>query len=95
MTVTVKATPFAKYRVQFIGKGGRLLREVAEPTATYQIRGDEGYVRARLLESNGRLAWCQPILVKSRSSALAGWAVPGDRQGAMAATTVVVAGDCG
>ena len=38
-----------------------------EPTATYEIRGDEGYVRARVLESNGRLAWCQPVLVPASS----------------------------
>jgi len=62
--VTVKATDFSKYRIQFIGKGGRVLREVTEPTATYEIRGNEGYVRARVLESNGRMAWAQPIMVK-------------------------------
>jgi hypothetical protein len=72
ITVKIKATAFSKYRIQFIGKGGRLLRDVTEPTATYDIRGDEGYVRARVLESNGRLAWCQPILVQPRPSALAG-----------------------
>jgi hypothetical protein len=64
ITVTVKPTAFAKYRIQFIGRGGRVLREVAEPTATYDIRGDEGYVRARVLESNGRMAWCQPAVLK-------------------------------
>ena len=64
MTVAVKATAFSKYREQFIGKGGRLLREITEPTATYAIRGDEGYVRARIVESNGRTAWCQPIRVQ-------------------------------
>ena len=76
MTVSVEATTFSKYRIQFIGKGGRVLREVLEPTATYEIRGDEGYVRARVLESNGRVAWCQPILV-TRPSARAefGWIV--------------------
>jgi hypothetical protein len=63
ITVTVKATAFSKYRVQFIGKGGRLLRELTEPTASYDIRGDEGYVRARVFESNGRMAWCQPVMI--------------------------------
>jgi hypothetical protein len=63
ITVRVKATAFSKYRIQFIGQGGRLLREIAEPNATYDIRGDEGYVRARVLESNGNLAWCQPVKV--------------------------------
>jgi hypothetical protein len=67
--IAVKATAFSRYRVQFIGKGGRVLREVTEPRATYEIRGDEGYVRARVLESNGRVAWCQPVIVPSRPSA--------------------------
>jgi hypothetical protein len=68
MTVAVKTTTFSKYRIQFIGKGGRVLRESLEPTATYEIRGDEGYVRARVVESNGRMAWCQPIVVRSPSN---------------------------
>lgn len=64
ITVKVKADSWAKYRIQFVGKGGRLLREVAEPSATYAIAGDEGYVRARVLESNGRMAWVQPVAVR-------------------------------
>jgi len=63
----VKATAFSKYRIQFIGKGGRLLRESLQPAATYEMRGDEGYVRARVVESNGRMAWCQPVVVGTRS----------------------------
>ncbi len=63
ITVAVRATSFSKYRIQFIGKGGRLLGESFEATGTYKIRGDEGYVRARVLESNGRFAWCQPVVV--------------------------------
>jgi hypothetical protein len=61
--VSVKATTFSKYRIQFLGKGGRLLSESLEPAATYQIKGDEGYVRARVLESNGSAAWMQPVMV--------------------------------
>ena len=68
VTVTVKAEPWAKYRIQFIGKGGRVLREAAESSATYAIAGDEGYVRARVLESNGRMAWTQPMLVRAKAS---------------------------
>jgi hypothetical protein len=63
ISITVKATDFSKYRIQFIGKGGRVLREVSEPAATYEVRGNEDYVRARVLESNGRMAWTQPIMV--------------------------------
>ena len=68
ISVVVKADAFAKYRIQFVGKGGRVLREVLEPSATYTITGDEGYVRARVLESNGRMAWTQPVVVE-RSAA--------------------------
>jgi hypothetical protein len=69
MTVAVKATAFSKYRIQFIGRGGRVLRESLQPAATYEMRGDEGYVRARVVESNGRMAWCQPVVVPQRPSA--------------------------
>ena len=64
MSVAVKPTAFSKYRIQFIGRNGRVLRDAAEASASYDFRGDEGYVRARVLESNGRMAWCQPALVR-------------------------------
>jgi hypothetical protein len=41
-----------------------------EPQASYTIRGDEGYVRARVLESNGRRAWIQPVMLASPTPAL-------------------------
>lgn len=64
MTVTVKKETYAKYRIQFIGKGGTVLHEAMDSPATYTFRGNEGYVRARVLESNGLVAWLQPVLVK-------------------------------
>jgi hypothetical protein len=66
VTVAVKATAFSKYRIQFIGKGGRVLTESLEPKATYTFRGDEGYVRAKVVESNGRVAWTQPVMIPAR-----------------------------
>ncbi|HSG00075.1 MAG TPA: CehA/McbA family metallohydrolase [Vicinamibacterales bacterium] len=60
MTVSVRVTGSSRYRIQFIGRGGRVLEESHEPKATYTFRGDEGYVRAKVLESNGRVAWLQP-----------------------------------
>jgi hypothetical protein len=64
--IAVRPTTFSKYRIQFIGKGGRMLRERAEPSATYEFKGDEGYVRARVIESNGHMAWAQPVMVRAR-----------------------------
>jgi hypothetical protein len=63
MTIAVRKDTWAKYRIQFIGKGGRLLGEALDSPAEYRFRGDEGYVRAKVVESNGRLAWCQPVMV--------------------------------
>jgi hypothetical protein len=64
VVVNVEVAGTSKYRIQFIGSGGRVLSEVAGPVGTYDIKGNEGYVRARVFESNGRMAWCQPVLTQ-------------------------------
>lgn len=61
ITVRVREKNFARYRIQFIGSGGRVLQETAGPTATYKIRGKEAYVRAKVIDSNGLAAWAQPV----------------------------------
>ena len=66
LTVTVKEQSFAKYTIQFIGHGGRLLKEAVASPAQYDITGREGYVRARVLDSNGQTAWTQPVFVAAR-----------------------------
>jgi hypothetical protein len=77
LAVKIKTEGVSKYRVQFIGRGGQILTEVAEPSATYNFRGDEGYVRAKVIESNGRMAWVQPVSVPNRSSSASlGWTAP-------------------
>jgi hypothetical protein len=61
MTVSIKPGPSSKYRVQFIGRNGAILSEAIASPAVYQFKGDELYVRAKILESNGRVAWTQPV----------------------------------
>ncbi len=63
LTLAVKAEPASKYRIQFIGRQGRILSEATTPVATYTFTGDEGYVRAKVIESNGKMAWIQPVPV--------------------------------
>ena len=63
ITLKVKATTYSRYRVQFIGPGGKVLAELTAPAASYTFKGDEGYVRARISESNGYAAWAQPVAV--------------------------------
>ena len=66
MTIVVKPNSWSKFRIQFIGTGGKVLSESTTNWATYRFRGDEGYVRARVIESNGLMAWTQPVRVSAR-----------------------------
>lgn len=61
ITVAVKPTAWSKYRIQFIGEGGTVLQETPDRSATYTFTGRERYVRAKVIESNGAIAWCQPV----------------------------------
>jgi hypothetical protein len=61
LTLTVREERSSKYRIQFIGRQGRVLSETTASPATYVFKGDEGYVRAKVIESNGKLAWIQPV----------------------------------
>jgi predicted metal-dependent phosphoesterase TrpH len=63
ITITVREQPWAKYRVQFIGRGGRVLKEVLSSPARYDFTGNEGYVRAKVIESSGYVAWTQPVVL--------------------------------
>ena len=61
--VKVREKNRARYRIQFIGDGGRVLQETEGLTASYTPRGNEGYVRAKVIDSNGRMAWGQPTFI--------------------------------
>lgn len=65
MTVSIKTKNQARYRTEFIGPKGRLLYESQENPAAFTLSGKEGYVRARVTDSNGRIAWLQPYFVKA------------------------------
>jgi len=52
-----------KYTTFFYGKGGRVLASSSDPAPSYSFRGDEGYVRAKVVDSAGRGAWVQPVFV--------------------------------
>lgn len=63
MTIVVKEEASAKYRTVFIGKEGQVLSESIVNPAIYRFRGDELYVRAKVFDSNGNVAWLQPVMV--------------------------------
>ncbi len=66
MAIRIKELGVTKYRVVFVGKDGSTLKEVAAGPAVYQFRGDEMYVRARVIDSNGKFAWTQPVWVSRK-----------------------------
>lgn len=51
------------YTTLFIGKDGKILAESYDTTAVYRFKGDELYVRARVLESSGKFACTQPVFL--------------------------------
>lgn len=61
LTLSIKADAFSRFRTEFIGAGGAVLAESTTNPAIYTFKGNEAYVRARVLESNGRRAWTQPV----------------------------------
>jgi hypothetical protein len=57
-----------RFHTRFIGRGGKTLADVYGRKASYTIKGDEGYVRATITDSNGRQAWTQPVRLPGRSA---------------------------
>jgi hypothetical protein len=55
-----------RFRTEFVGRGGAVLKTVDGLTARYEFRGDEGYVRARVTDSYGYRAWTQPVRPANR-----------------------------
>ena len=66
LTVSIKGSGDTRYTVQFIGKGGKVLKEATASPARYDFNGTELYVRAKVVDSNGLCAWVQPVWPKTR-----------------------------
>jgi hypothetical protein len=53
------------FLTEFVGRGGRVLATARGLTAEYRVKGGEGYVRARVIDSNGRRAWTQAVMLQA------------------------------
>jgi len=60
-TIHIRRTRDSEYRTEFIGKDGVVLSTSTDVNPSYRLRGDEVYVRARVQDSIGGVAWVQPI----------------------------------
>jgi hypothetical protein len=64
--IAASARGDVKYTVYFIGRGGKVLSTVYDNPAVYKITGKEGYVRAKVVDSNGLIAWIQPLFIREK-----------------------------
>ena len=64
--ITVASRPSFKYTTTVIGEGGRVLKTVYGESPTYTFTGKEKYVRARVVNSGGSVAWTQPVFLFTR-----------------------------
>lgn len=64
-SIEIEPSDDARFTTVFIGKGGAVLKEDYNLKAAYQFKGDEGYVRAKVVCSTGDYAITQPVFVPS------------------------------
>ena len=60
LTIDIVTRRDLHYTTRFIGSGGQVLDVVHGASARYRVTGHEGYVRARIDDSDGLTAWTQP-----------------------------------
>lgn len=63
MTIHIRQRGNFKYTTEFVGDKGRVLKRTGANPAAYHLSGDESYVRARVIDSSGEVAWIQPVFV--------------------------------
>jgi hypothetical protein len=64
ITISIAEKSDAKFRTDFIGDNGKILLHTEENPAVYQLRDDVKYVRAKVYDSAGSVAWVQPVFVR-------------------------------
>ncbi len=51
------------YSTKLIGENGRILKQISGNKIKYEFEGNEGYVRAEVVDSDGSFAWIQPVFL--------------------------------
>ena len=61
--ISIRQSPGVTYSTDFIGLHGKILKQIDGPIATYEFTGSksEAYVRAKVIASDGTVAWTQPV----------------------------------
>ena len=61
LKLVIKQQGIEEFRTRLIGKGGKVLAEETGLEVAYRLQPGDGYVRAKIEDSNGRYAWTQPV----------------------------------
>jgi hypothetical protein len=64
LRIRIKQTSTFKYTTHFVGAGGKILATAIDQTAEYRLKPGERYVRARVTDSMGNMAWVQPVFAR-------------------------------
>lgn len=64
--IEIPPDKYLKYSTFFIGKDGKILKEDHNTSAVYQFKGDELYVRARVVCTSGAFAVTQPYFLQRK-----------------------------
>ena len=66
MAIYIRQRGVFKFTTEFIGRDGEVLKRTGTNPASYRLSGRESYVRARIIDSSGFMAWVQPVFVEGR-----------------------------
>ena len=64
LSFEIRESPGESFLTKFVGKHGRVLSEQDGLAPRYVFHGDEGYVRATIVSSDGGKAWVQPVFLE-------------------------------
>jgi len=68
LEIRIQARGRFRFTTTFIGSGGRVLKTAYGTEAIYVLDAPESYVRARVQDSGGAMAWVQPVWVLAAGS---------------------------
>ncbi len=57
-----------RYRTYFIGRGGKVLKIDESMEPAYRLQPEDLYVRGKVVSSNGRNAWTQPLFAPGQGA---------------------------
>lgn len=85
---SVHLTSDQQGEIKFIGQDGEVLRKDRYSSdSTYQIVGNEKYIRAEVMGSSGKKSWTEPIFVNRIETAKSDWA--GKQKAVLASASLI------